>query len=110
MKRMVDQGDENIASVFGEALELSSKAYAQEEKRADILLTKSDYLQKYIVAVFAVLNAVAIFAGVKDGTEVSRGFWLLFICSIILLLYAMYKMLDVQMIVHVKFFQLVKVS
>lgn len=46
---MVDQGDENIASVFGEALELSSKAYAQEEKRADILLTKSDYLQKYIM-------------------------------------------------------------
>lgn len=43
-------------------LSISKESAAQEERRSEVILKKSDFLMKYISAIFVIINAVCIFA------------------------------------------------
>lgn len=53
--------NDNTIAIFDEILRVTIKSYDQETNRSSLLLTKSDYLIKYITATFVFINAISAF-------------------------------------------------
>lgn len=51
----------NQEQMINEIMKISVESYKQEKDRAALLLTKSDYLNKYITATFVFVNAFCAF-------------------------------------------------
>lgn len=84
-------------------LSISKESAAQEERRSEVILKKSDFLMKYISAIFVIINAVCIFA--ITHTSIKPIFvFVYYIATGLCLLISMFFTINAQTLVQAKFF------
>ena len=60
MSEINNSSSDDLLSLRESILSVAIESATQEEKRAEILLKKSDFLMKYISATFVIINALQI--------------------------------------------------
>lgn len=92
-----------MEEIFKKVQIINEESYNQEIKRSSLLLTKSDYVIKYIMSTFVFVNALAVFLA---STKLINA-WILVIFYLIsgsLLCYCLFLAIRVQILLKGEYF------
>lgn len=75
--------------LLNKILDITQESYKQENSRASNLLTKSDYLIKYVTGAFALINVIFVFIAVNKLINL----WSIGICYLIIAITMLFCMI-----------------
>ena len=103
MSEINNSSSDDLLSLRESILSVAIESATQEEKRAEILLKKSDFLMKYISATFVIINALCILY--VSNTSIELGFiCLYYFATGFSLLISMFFTIRAQILAQAKFF------